>query len=555
MMRLRNWLFGNPAKVATASDISENQDLTTKSLIKRKPSIESRYLVTALYRPFKKEPVSLTEQAPLIEAIERGDTMAVKSYFQELNALPHNERNSEFYNLCALRDAEKANLLIVALKSPAYKSPASRYELMDVLLSNISNYYKRTLIISRDDNGLTIIHHAAKHGNSNIMIQLLDCAINDKEKQHWLNKTSTANGYTPLHWATAHKHTTLIDLLHTYHVDETIISKNGYTAKDLGKVFRFSIAPSSIPPGLAPEISLIAAIERGNNIAAKSRLTELNALPADEKLAALLNLKDAENANPLIVTLKSQSYPKSLLRQSLINDLFTNLTPKEQRLLITSEDNNGLTALHHAAKLGDNTIMQNLLACFENDTEKVEWLNKQSSNGYTALHWAADFGHKNAMATLQAHGTDVTIKSKNGYTYDTLKELFDASKKEAYPYRRNEPSPYRPGNLSLKLPGMEAFAEEKTSTEYNETVEGIATTTEEKCAWEETTLQLHYPSDGVSSQDNTQILGSLIPNTVISSQEIDASKGNFSTQASKEHSPLSPSKSFSSHETRVANGL
>lgn len=431
-MRFFNWLFGNPNKVAVTSD-TPRPDVITTLPTKHKPPTTAQSFLTAVFGKEKKS---------LIEAIKCGDIVAINSCFQELAALPENEKHTQ---LCALKDEENASILIVAFKSPAYANFHSRDELVKVLVSNISTECKRNLIVSRDIHGLTAIHHTAKNGDIDTMKQLLKCARNEQEKQYWLNDRSTTAGYTPLHWATAYNHTALATYLCNVHqVNETARSAKGYTAEDLKKFTRTSKMTSST----TEEAPLMQAIERGNNIVVESRFAELNTLPANQKLAAILNLQDAKNTNLLIAILKSQSYPNSRLRQKLIINLFENLTLEEQRHLITREDANGLTALHHAATLSDNDIMAYLLSFSEKGAAKNEWLNKQSNNGYTALHWAADNGHKRVMTILQDYGADQTILSNEGYTASDLKTLFDRRKKEDY-----HPSTVRQSPLALMLPG------------------------------------------------------------------------------------------------------
>ena len=65
-------------------------------------------------------------------------------------------------------------------------------------------------------------------------------------------------------------------------------------------------------------------------------------------------------------------------------------------------------------------------AARDNDVERVRQLfrlgcptvviNSQNGGGTTALHWASDRGHEAVVRELLAHGADVNIKDKAGWT-------------------------------------------------------------------------------------------------------------------------------------------
>lgn len=79
-------------------------------------------------------------------------------------------------------------------------------------------------------------------------------------------------------------------------------------------------------------------------------------------------------------------------------------------------DSLGRTALHYAAALGLNEILEALLAA---DTPP---LNVQDPDGFSPLMRAAQNGHLDAARLLLASGADTSLENQNGLTAKDLAE-------------------------------------------------------------------------------------------------------------------------------------
>lgn len=77
---------------------------------------------------------------------------------------------------------------------------------------------------------------------------------------------------------------------------------------------------------------------------------------------------------------------------------------------VNARDEDGLTALHHAAWKGQLSVVEKLASLGAN-------LNAQDRDkGWTAYHWAAEKGHEDVYWLLGRLGANPTIESRFGDT-------------------------------------------------------------------------------------------------------------------------------------------
>ncbi|MFC1566796.1 protein kinase [bacterium] len=101
-------------------------------------------------------------------------------------------------------------------------------------------------------------------------------------------------------------------------------------------------------------------------------------------------------------------------RKDMVVNFLQSINDEKQRnAIVNMQDGNGYTALHYAASLGKNEIVQMLL---DNGAD----VNIQDSNGYTALHYAASLGKNKIVQILLANGADVTLVNESDKSADDL---------------------------------------------------------------------------------------------------------------------------------------
>ena len=79
------------------------------------------------------------------------------------------------------------------------------------------------------------------------------------------------------------------------------------------------------------------------------------------------------------------------------------------RVPVETQDEEGWTALCHAAACGHETVISALL-------RNRAGVESKDRNGYGPLHWAAFHGHHNSVRMLLEHHADANARSKLGWT-------------------------------------------------------------------------------------------------------------------------------------------
>ena len=79
-----------------------------------------------------------------------------------------------------------------------------------------------------------------------------------------------------------------------------------------------------------------------------------------------------------------------------------------------AEDNEGVTALHHAARGGHTNVMNALLVLADN--LDVDIVNATNLDGSTPLHWAARKNNELGIRALLKFGAEPEVKNKWGAT-------------------------------------------------------------------------------------------------------------------------------------------
>lgn len=79
------------------------------------------------------------------------------------------------------------------------------------------------------------------------------------------------------------------------------------------------------------------------------------------------------------------------------------------RVPTETEDEQGWTAMTHAAACGHETVVAGLI-------RQQALVDTKDKNGYGPLHWAAFHGHFNIVKLLLAHHADANARSKLGWT-------------------------------------------------------------------------------------------------------------------------------------------
>lgn len=118
---------------------------------------------------------------------------------------------------------------------------------------------------------------------------------------------------------------------------------------------------------------------------------------------------DEGGLNPLMWAAKRGQAAAAELILSYGGRLGNNANTKD---LLLAEDNDGVTALHHAARGGHNGVMNALLVLAA--TLDVEMVNAVNLDGSTALHWAARKNNELAIRMLLHHGADRHARNKWG---------------------------------------------------------------------------------------------------------------------------------------------
>ncbi|MBY0353601.1 ankyrin repeat domain-containing protein [Candidatus Babeliales bacterium] len=84
---------------------------------------------------------------------------------------------------------------------------------------------------------------------------------------------------------------------------------------------------------------------------------------------------------------------------------------------LDAADQEGLTALHHAAINNHQNVIEEFVAASVSR-------DAQDNQGWTALHWAAQYGRSAFVAQLLAAGANPCIKNKQGCGAATIAGIY-----------------------------------------------------------------------------------------------------------------------------------
>jgi antitoxin component YwqK of YwqJK toxin-antitoxin module/ankyrin repeat protein len=173
------------------------------------------------------------------------------------------------------------------------------------------------------------------------------------------------------------------------------------------------------------------------------------------------NEKGKESRNKLVIKQLIYLIKNDNIKdiEILLNTKIKNVVKKEEDLeYINMVDEEGMTALHYASKLGNDKIIKLLLEIKELD------VNKQDDGGWTALHYASSFKCEKCIELLLSH-KDINIHLADKYEDLTpiqiaenikIEELFRKKIKEELEERRLLPLKEKE-NLKKKLLEDEKF--------------------------------------------------------------------------------------------------
>ena len=132
--------------------------------------------------------------------------------------------------------------------------------------------------------------------------------------------------------------------------------------------------------------------------------------PAFREEVLLLKV-DGKGLNPLMAAAKYGHAAAAEIILSYGGRLGNNANTKD---LLQAEDNDGVTALHHAARGGHNDVMNALLVLAS--TLDIDIVNAANLDGSTPLHWAARKNNELGIRMLLHHGADRDARNKWGAT-------------------------------------------------------------------------------------------------------------------------------------------
>ncbi|EAT38489.1 AAEL009626-PA, partial [Aedes aegypti] len=281
----------------------------------------------------------------------------------------------------------------------------------------------------KDNDGLTALHYAAKHGNPKCVNLLIDFGAN-------VNALTYETRKMPLHSA--------VDLTYSFRISQVehvsrleiverlLLSGSRIVVDKYGCTALHYAAQNGLVDCLEPllkksedanarsdsgQTPLHLAAKR-NHISCVKKLLSVGQ-PVDEKdengFTALLSaaytgseccmkllMNAGGNSSPLGIEKKKKKKKSYKCVRELLNNDFT--------IDVTLQDENGFTALHRASKFGLEDCVKHLLV-------RGAGINTQANNGQTAFHIAAQENHPDCMKQLlRNQSLDVTIKDKKGFT-------------------------------------------------------------------------------------------------------------------------------------------
>ena len=276
-----------------------------------------------------------------------------------------------------------------------YAAEKGNFEIASVLLKLMNSSDKTSMIYSQNNNGMTAFHLSCSEGHLEFSKWLLEQYKNCKSESDQLLHTIQGNdGYTPLMLAVVNQHLAIVRWL-------------------------VSIDPDCIKTRNKNEASVLHYAASNNNTDIASVL--LKALKSSDKFSLI----SSPDNNGLTAFFWSCSQGQLEFSKWLLEE-YKNCKSESDQLLHTIQDNDGYTplmlavvnqhleivrwlasidpdcvktrnrekqsALHYAAQ-NDNFELASILIKSLNSSDKNTLISSPDNNGMTAFHWSCSKGH------------------------------------------------------------------------------------------------------------------------------------------------------------------
>ena len=355
------------------------------------------------------------------------ETSTNKRIKVDLDILLHDAFEVSSFRECFTKHVVSKNLVFQPVKD---KYCSFSYPLIVATclgkLDSVKNLLKHGAHVNLQDNdGQTVLHHAAFRGHSDVMKELLDSKADVNARDN--------NSKTALHHAASRGHSDVMQMLLDRKADVNAIDDDGYTPLHCAaKNGHVNAVKTCLSNGADVNI-----VDTALHLAAYAGHSDVMQMLLDRK--ADVNAMDDDGYTPLHCAAKNGHV--NAVKTCLSNGADVNTKIHDAASCEHSDEdsldsegyvkrkyNINKTALHLAAYYGHSEVMQVLL---DNKAD----VNARDIDGTTPLHYAAYSGNLIAIKICLSYDEDVNIKNKDGDTAlhcaargghsDVMKELLD----------------------------------------------------------------------------------------------------------------------------------